>query len=61
MIDMRDMDFVRSQFKPNTRMVYAETPTNPTLKCTDLAAIAKLCKEMGAMLVIDSTFMSPVL
>ena len=36
MIDMREMDFVRSQFKPNTRMVYAESPTNPTLKCTDL-------------------------
>lgn len=38
-----------------------ESPTNPTLKCTDIGGVAKLCKEKGALLGIDNTFMSPVL
>jgi len=61
MIDMRDLKKVRAQFKPNTKMVLAESPTNPTMKCTDLKELAKLCKEKKALLVIDNTFMSPVL
>lgn len=61
MIDMRDLKKVRSQFKPNTKMVIAESPTNPTLKCTDIKELAKICKEKGAILMIDNTFMSPVL
>jgi len=61
MIDMRDLKKVRAQFKPNTKMVLAESPTNPTLKCTDLKELAKLCREKKALLVIDNTFMSPVL
>jgi cystathionine beta-lyase/cystathionine gamma-synthase len=42
-------------------MVWIESPTNPTLKVTDIAAVAKICKEKGALLVVDNTFMSPVL
>lgn len=42
-------------------MVWIESPTNPTLKVTDISAIAKICKEKGALLVVDNTFMSPVL
>jgi len=61
MIDMRDLKKVRAAFKPNTKMVFAESPTNPTLKITDLRELAKLCKEKKALLVVDNTFMSPVL
>lgn len=58
---MRDLKKVRAAFKPNTKMVFAESPTNPTLKITDLRELAKLCKEKKALLVVDNTFMSPVL
>ena len=61
MIDFSDLKKVRAAFKPNTKIVWVETPTNPTLKCTDIAAVAKICKEKGALLVVDNTFMSPVL
>jgi cystathionine beta-lyase/cystathionine gamma-synthase len=61
MIDFTDLKKVRNAFKPNTKMVWIESPTNPTLKVTDIAAVAKICKEKGALLVVDSTFMSPVL
>lgn len=59
--DMCDLDVVRSKIKKNTALVWIETPTNPTLKCTDIAGVAKLCKEKGARLAVDNTFMSPVL
>lgn len=61
MIDMTDLKKVKNAIKPNTKIVWIETPTNPTLKCTDIAGVAKICKEMGVMLAIDNTFMSPVL
>lgn len=38
-----------------------ESPTNPTLKCTDIAGVAKVCKANGTLLGIDNTFMSPYL
>merc|ERR1711957_496982 len=41
--------------------MWIESPTNPTLKCTDIAAVAKICKEKGVRLVIGNTFMSPAL
>ena len=61
MIDFQDLKAVRKAFKPNTKIVWIESPTNPTLKVTDIGAVAKICKEKGALLVIDNTFMSPVL
>ena len=50
----------RSLIKPNTRIVWLETPTNPTLKVFDIQAIAKVCKEKGIISVVDNTFMSPI-
>lgn len=47
--------------KPNTKVVWAETPTNPTLKICDIAGIAKICKEKKALLVVDNTFLTPYL
>jgi cystathionine gamma-lyase len=61
MIDFSDLKKVRKAFKPNTKLVWIESPTNPTLKCTDIEAVAKITHEHGAMLVIDNTFMSPAL
>jgi cystathionine gamma-lyase len=61
MIDMSDIKKVRAAFKANTKLVWIESPTNPTLKCTDIEAVSKICKEKGVLLVVDNTFMSPAL
>jgi len=61
MIDMTDLKKVRGAIKSNTKIVWIETRTNPTLKCTDIAGVAKICKEKEVLLAIDNTFMSPVL
>jgi cystathionine gamma-lyase len=61
MIDFTDLNHVRKSFKKNTRFCWIESPTNPTLKCVDIAAISKICKEKGVTLIIDNTFMSPAL
>ena len=61
MVDFSNLKKVEASIKKNTKIVWIESPTNPTLKCTDIAAVAKLCKAKGALLVIDNTFMSPVL
>jgi cystathionine beta-lyase/cystathionine gamma-synthase len=61
MIDFSDLKKVSAAIQKNTKIVWIESPTNPTLKCTDIEAVAKICKAKGAMLVIDNTFMSPVL
>lgn len=50
-----------SAVKPNTRMIYMETPTNPTMRITDIAATAGLANERGITLVVDNTFLSPYL
>uniref|UniRef100_A0A7S3N5J4 cystathionine gamma-lyase n=1 Tax=Euplotes harpa TaxID=151035 RepID=A0A7S3N5J4_9SPIT len=58
-IDMTDLDFVRESIKENTKMIWLETPTNPLLKCFDIAAISEICKEKNILLVVDNTFMTP--
>lgn len=45
--------------RPETRMVFVETPTNPMLVLSDIAQIAELCRERGLLLVVDNTFLSP--
>ena len=50
---------IKAAMKPNTKMVYVETPANPTLAMIDLEAAANVAHEGGAMLVVDNTFMSP--
>jgi cystathionine beta-lyase/cystathionine gamma-synthase len=59
--DFGNLDVVRKSMKPNTKLVWAETPTNPTLKICDIAAIAKICKEKKALLAVDNTFFTPYL
>jgi cystathionine beta-lyase/cystathionine gamma-synthase len=55
------MEKVVAAIKPSTKMLYIETPTNPTMIVTDLAAIAKLARERNLTLVVDNTFLSPYL
>jgi cystathionine gamma-synthase len=59
--DMSDLDAVRAAVRPNTRLVWAETPTNPYLKVVDIAGLAEITKTHSARLVIDNTFASPYL
>lgn len=58
-IDMTDIDFLRENIKENTKLIWAETPTNPLLKCFDIKAISEVCKEKNIILVVDNTFMTP--
>jgi len=60
-IDLNDGAAVKAALKPNTRMIWAETPTNPMLKLVDLAKIAAFAKKHGLILVVDNTFCSPML
>lgn len=58
-IDMSDAAKIEQHFKPNTRMVWVETPSNPLLKLIDLAAVATTARKHGAISVSDNTFASP--
>ncbi len=60
-VDTSDLDKVRQAMRPNTKLLYIETPANPTIKLTDIAACAEIAHDHGAILVVDNTFMSPVL
>jgi cystathionine gamma-lyase len=60
-VDASKVDAVREAIRPQTKMVWIETPTNPMLKLADIAAIAAVCKERGVWLAVDNTFMSPAL
>jgi cystathionine beta-lyase/cystathionine gamma-synthase len=58
-IDTSDATNVERAIRKNTRMVYVETPTNPLMRLSDLAAIAQICHRKKVSLVVDNTFMSP--
>src|ERR1700691_4277392 len=58
-VDTSDAENVERAIRKNTRMVYVETPTNPLMRLSDLAAIGKICRRRRAELVVDNTFMSP--
>ena len=60
-VNTSDVEAIKAAFKPNTRMLYIETPANPTMEITDLKACAALAHEHGALLVVDNTFSSPYL
>jgi cystathionine beta-lyase/cystathionine gamma-synthase len=60
-VDTSDPANVLGAFRPTTKMIYVETPTNPTMRITDIAAMAKLANERRALLVVDNTFLSPYL
>lgn len=61
MVDTSDAGLLQAAITPRTRVVYIETPANPTLAITDIRRAAEIAHEAGALLVVDNTFMSPVL
>jgi cystathionine gamma-lyase/cystathionine beta-lyase/cystathionine gamma-lyase/homocysteine desulfhydrase len=60
-VDTSDVDNVRTAMQPNTRIVFLETPTNPMMTVTDLAACSEVAHQHGALVVVDNTFCSPYL
>jgi cystathionine gamma-lyase len=58
-LDLTDLGAVEAAIRPQTRMIWVETPTNPTLKLVDLEAVAALAKRRGVLCVADNTFASP--
>src|SRR3954467_5924386 len=59
--DLNDLDALRAAIRPTTRVVWCETPTNPLLNVSDIAALAQVAHDAGALLVVDNTFASPYL
>jgi cystathionine gamma-synthase len=60
-VEMVDLDAVRAALRENTRIVWLETPSNPLMKITDIAAVAELAHAVGALVVVDNTFATPYL
>ena len=58
-LDLSDPSALAAAMRPETRLVWIETPTNPLLKLVDIQAVAGIARERGAWLVVDNTFMSP--
>jgi len=59
--DLTDPSAVRTALRPTTRLIHAETPCNPILRLTDLAALSAIAKETGVLLSVDSTLATPVI
>ncbi len=60
-VDLTDLDALAGAVTPSTRMIWAETPTNPLLTIIDIAAVAQVAHDAGARLVVDNTFATPYL
>lgn len=60
-VDTTNTENIRNAIKSNTKAIYLETPSNPTLKITDIREAAKIAKETGALTIVDNTFLTPYL
>ena len=58
-INTTDPENVRKKLQPDTKAVYLETPSNPTMQVSDIAAVAQIAHSAGALLIVDNTFLSP--
>lgn len=58
-VDMSDLDAVKAAIRPETKMFFLETPTNPLMKVADIQAVAEIAKSVGALTVVDNTFLTP--
>ena len=58
-VDMSDLDALKAAVRPNTKMIFLETPTNPMMKVADIKAISEIAKSIGALFVVDNTFLTP--
>lgn len=61
LVDMTDLPRLEAAFKPNTKLVWLETPTNPMLKVIDIAAVVRIAKAHKALVAVDNTFATPYL
>jgi cystathionine beta-lyase/cystathionine gamma-synthase len=61
LVDTSDPEQVRASLRPNTKLIYAETPANPILRIVDIQALAEIAHHAGARLAVDSTWATPVL
>ncbi|PEU14748.1 cystathionine beta-lyase [Bacillus sp. AFS019443] len=59
-VDMTNIEEVKRSIRPNTKVFYVETPSNPLLKVTDIRAVCKLAKSAGALTFVDNTFLTPL-
>lgn len=59
-IDLSNLDHVRAHMRDSTRMVWVESPTNPTLQVLDIAGISEIARPRGVTVVVDNTFASPI-
>ena len=59
-VDTSDLESVEAALQANTRIIYIETPCNPLLRLTDIAAVSKIAHKTGAKLIVDSTFATPI-
>jgi len=60
-VDTADLDAVKAAIKPNTKLIHIETPTNPLMVLTDIAAVCEIAHAKGVEVSVDNTFMSPAL
>ena len=59
-VDTREPEYVQNAIRNETKMIWLETPSNPLLRLADIAAAADIAKQQGALLVVDSTFATPI-
>ena len=59
-VDTTNLDAIRNAVRDETKMIWIETPSNPLLRVVDIAAVSKIAKDCGALLVVDSTFATPI-
>lgn len=59
-VDMTDLDAVAAAVRPNTKVIYIETPSNPCLGVTDIEGVVKIAKENESLTFLDNTFMTPL-
>ena len=60
-VDTTSLEAIERALRPNTRLVFLETPSNPTLDVTDLAAVTELARQAGVRVAVDNTFLTPLL
>ncbi|SHI18087.1 cystathionine gamma-synthase [Sporobacter termitidis DSM 10068] len=59
LVNTSNLDEIRAALTPETKAVFVETPTNPMMQVSDIAAIAGICREKGLLLIVDNTFLTP--
>ena len=61
LVPFQDLGAIESYFSDHTRLLFLETPTNPTLRCADIRALAQIAHQRNAVVVVDNTFATPIL